>query len=122
MRASRRDSIFIPNRHTFKRCELLLWVGKGAKLMARPQPEPHSRCTAPDRIITAQISGNVAFRGPEAYKIASSNRARQAVQASLTFWKAGPVDVEFTVVAPGVTPTASAAAGNKASTPAMHHH
>jgi periplasmic copper chaperone A len=43
-------------------------------------------------------------------------------KASLTFEKAGPVEVEFTVVAPGATPAASAAAGNKASMPAMHHH
>jgi periplasmic copper chaperone A len=43
-------------------------------------------------------------------------------KASLTFEKAGPVEVEFEVVAPGATPAASAAAGNKANTPAMHHH
>jgi periplasmic copper chaperone A len=43
-------------------------------------------------------------------------------KASLTFEKAGPVEVEFEVVAPGATPAASAAAGNKASTPAAHRH
>ena len=43
-------------------------------------------------------------------------------KASLTFEKAGPVEVEFMVVAPGATPPASAAAGKKAGMPAMHHH
>jgi copper(I)-binding protein len=43
-------------------------------------------------------------------------------KASLTFEKAGPVEVEFMVVAPGATPPASAAAGSKAGMPAMHHH
>ena len=43
-------------------------------------------------------------------------------KGSLTFEKAGPVDVEFEVVAPGATPAASAAAGNKTQMPAMHHH
>jgi len=43
-------------------------------------------------------------------------------KASLKFEKAGPVEVEFEVLAPGATPAASAAAGNKAGMPAMHHH
>jgi hypothetical protein len=34
-------------------------------------------------------------------------------KASLTFEKAGPVEVEFEVVAPGATPPAAAAAGTK---------
>jgi copper(I)-binding protein len=42
--------------------------------------------------------------------------------ASLTFEKAGQVEVEFEVVAPGATPAASAAPGNKTRMPAMHHH
>jgi copper(I)-binding protein len=43
-------------------------------------------------------------------------------KASLKFEKAGPVEVEFEVLAPGATPAASPAAGNKAGMPAMHHH
>jgi periplasmic copper chaperone A len=43
-------------------------------------------------------------------------------KASLTFEKAGPVDVEFMVVAAGATPPVTAAAGSKAGMPAMHHH
>jgi copper(I)-binding protein len=43
-------------------------------------------------------------------------------KASLKFEKAGPVEIEFEVLAPGATPAASAAAGNKAGMPAMHHH
>jgi copper(I)-binding protein len=46
----------------------------------------------------------------------------KSFKASLTFEKAGPVEVEFMVVAPGATPATSAAAGNKAGMPAMHHH
>jgi copper(I)-binding protein len=46
-------------------------------------------------------------------------------KASLTFQKAGPVEVEFTVVAPGATPSATMPAGNMPADmhnmPGMHH-
>ena len=40
-------------------------------------------------------------------------------KASLTFEKAGPVEVEFTVVAPGATPPAAAAGTKPAGMPGM---
>ena len=43
-------------------------------------------------------------------------------KASLMFEKAGPVEVEFEVVAPGATPAGAAAAGNTPRVPATHHH
>ena len=42
-------------------------------------------------------------------------------KASLMFEKAGPVEVEFTVVAAGATPAATAPAGMPGM-PGMHHH